>query len=161
MNGTDRHQSGDVDKSMDRADALTSAATSSRDRVTKATVAPPTSVNLTPLRAAAQIAEASDGALVDRVSLLIDQSRAVVVVQANAVLTLRNWYIGQMIHVEVLGERRAAYGSKIVATLSHQLASRFGAGFGRTSLSRGTQDREVLGELQGSDELVPEMAQPI
>lgn len=146
MNGTDRHQSGDVDKSMDRADALTAAATSSRDHVTKATVAPPTSVDLTPLRAAAQTAEASDGALVDRVSLLIEQSRAVVVVQANAVLTLRNWYIGQMIHVEVLGERRAAYGSKIVATLSHQLTSRFGAGFDRTSLNRMVKFSQMFAE---------------
>src|SRR5699024_1645012 len=56
-----------------------------------------------------------------RVSLLIEQSREVVAVQTNAVLTLRNWHIGQMIHVEVLGEQRATYGSTIVATLSHQL----------------------------------------
>ena len=78
--------------------------------------------DLAPLRAVAHAAGADGGALVDRVSRLIEQTRSFVAAQTNAALTLRNWYIGQMVHVEVLGEQRAAYGSKIVATLSHQLS---------------------------------------
>ena len=92
--------------------------------------------DLAPLRAVAHAAGADGGALVDRVSRLIEQTRSFVAAQTNAALTLRNWYIGQMVHVEVLGEQRAAYGSKIVATLSHQLTNRYGAGFDRTSLNR-------------------------
>lgn len=92
--------------------------------------------DLAPLRAVVHAAGADGGALVDRVSRLIEQTRSFVAAQANAALTLRNWYIRQMVHVEVLDEQRAAYGSKIVATLSHQLTNRYGAGFDRTSLNR-------------------------
>ena len=75
--------------------------------------------DLTPLHELALIGE---GPLLERISALIDQTRSYVAVQANTALTMRNWYIGRMIHVEMLGERRAAYGSQIVATLSHQLS---------------------------------------
>lgn len=112
--------SGGPEKNVNRAEAVARSATLP-DQVGKATVAP-TSAHLEPLRAVAQTAGASNSTLADRVSLLIEQSREVVAVQTNAVLTLRNWYIGQMIHVEVLGEQRATYGSKIGATLSHQLS---------------------------------------
>ena len=77
--------------------------------------------DLTPLHELALIGE---GPLLERISALIDQTRSYVAVQANTALTMRNWYIGRMIHVEMLGERRAAYGSQIVATLSHQLSVR-------------------------------------
>lgn len=74
--------------------------------------------------------------LVDRVSQLIEQTRATVATQANAALTLMNWHIGSMIHVDVLNKGRANYGREIVATLSQQLTERFGRGFDRTNLTR-------------------------
>jgi hypothetical protein len=102
--------------------------------------------DLTRLRDAIEAADSGSGMLFDRVSTLVEQTRAVVAAQANAALTLRNWYIGQMIRVEVLGEKRAEYGSKIVATLSHQLTSRFGSGFDRTSLNRMVKFSQMFSE---------------
>ncbi|MGB4777761.1 PDDEXK nuclease domain-containing protein [Microbacterium sp.] len=61
------------------------------------------------------------GQLVERVSLLIEQTRATVATQANAALTLMNWHIGRMIDVEVLNGGRADYDREIVATLSPEL----------------------------------------
>lgn len=99
-------------------------------------------------RPVVQAADVGKGDLFDRVSLLIEQTHAVVATQANAALTLMNWHIGRMIHVEVLGERRAGYGSKIVAALSHQLTNRFGAGFDRTNLNRMVKFSQVFSEDQ-------------
>lgn len=64
----------------------------------------------------------SDGPLLDRVSALIEQTRAAVATQFDAALTLMNWRIGRMIDVEVLREERAGYAQEIVATLSPQLS---------------------------------------
>lgn len=62
------------------------------------------------------------GPLVDRISALIEQTRAVVANQFNSALTLMNWHIGRMIDADVLREERAGYGQEIVATLSHKLS---------------------------------------
>lgn len=78
----------------------------------------------------------ADGPLVDRISALIEQTRAVVAVQFNTASTLMNWHIGRMIDVDVLREERAGYGKEIVATLSQQLTTRYGKGFERTTLTR-------------------------
>lgn len=57
-----------------------------------------------------------------------------------------NWHIGRMIDVEVLGERRAGYDKEIVATLSRQLETRYGAGFGRANLHRMVQFSQVFSD---------------
>lgn len=77
-----------------------------------------------------------DGALVDRVSSLIEQTQSIVARQANAALTLMNWHIGRMIDVEVLNESRAEHATELVASLAQQLTSKFGRGFDRTNLYR-------------------------
>jgi hypothetical protein len=77
-----------------------------------------------------------DGALVDRVSSLIEQTRSIVTRQANAALTLMNWHIGRMIDVEVLNESRAEHATELVASLAQQLTAKFGRGFDRTNLYR-------------------------
>ena len=65
---------------------------------------------------------------------LILAARAQVAQAVNSGLTLLYWQIGGRIRREVLKERRAAYGEKIVQTLSAQLAEEFGAGFSRRNL---------------------------
>jgi predicted nuclease of restriction endonuclease-like (RecB) superfamily len=67
-----------------------------------------------------------------------------VATQTNAALTLMNWQIGRMIDVEVLKEQRAGYDREIVATLSRQLSSAYGRGFGRANLHRMVQFSQVL-----------------
>ena len=78
--------------------------------------------DLTPLRVMAESVSAEGGELVEQVSALIDQTQAFAAAQVNATLTLRNWYIGRMIDVEVLKEGRAGYDEEIVATLSPKLS---------------------------------------
>jgi predicted nuclease of restriction endonuclease-like (RecB) superfamily len=108
---------------------------------------------LAPLTALTQAVQSSGGSLLDRVSTLIERARSFVASQANATLTLRNWYIGQMTHVEVLGEQRAGYAEEIVATLSPQLTKRYGRGFEKASLYRMIKfaqafpDQEIVASL--------------
>jgi len=65
---------------------------------------------------------------------LILAARAQVAQAVNSGLTLLYWQIGDRIRREVLKEKRAAYGERIVQTLSAQLAEEFGAGFSRRNL---------------------------
>lgn len=94
------------------------------------------------------LAVPSDGPLVDRISALIDQTRAAVSAQFNSALTLMNWHIGRMIDADVLREERAGYGQEIVATLSQQLTTRYGTGFDRTSLTRMIRFAQVFPDVE-------------
>lgn len=63
-----------------------------------------------------------NGDLVKQVSALIKEAQVITARQANATMTLRNWYIGHLLDVDVLAHDRADYGKQIVATLSQQLS---------------------------------------
>lgn len=64
-----------------------------------------------------------------------------------------NWSVGDRVRREVLGEKRAAYGKRIVLTVSGQLAAEYGRGFSYTALTRMMQlserfpDREIVASL--------------
>ena len=90
----------------------------------------------------------SEGPLVDRISALIEQTRAVVATTANAALTLMYWHIGRMIDLDVLGQKRAGYDQEIVASLEPQLTARFGRGFDRSSLHRMVRFSQVFPEVE-------------
>lgn len=97
---------------------------------------PTTAEELSPFRAIAESVSHQGGELLERVSTLIEQARALTASQVNATLTLRNWYIGHMIEVAILDQEHADYGKQIVATLSQQLTVRHGRGFELTNLTR-------------------------
>lgn len=77
-----------------------------------------------------------NSSLFERLSALVETTRAAVAVQADAALTIMNWEIGHLIDVEVLQRERAEYAQQIVATLSQQLTRRFGRGFATSNLHR-------------------------
>jgi hypothetical protein len=79
--------------------------------------------------------------LLDEIRELIDAARTRAVLAVYAELTLMYWRIGQHIRVHVLLDQRARYGEEILATLSQELAIRYGSGF-RCALPL----REVLAE---------------
>ena len=62
---------------------------------------------------------------------LIEDARRQTAAAVNIGLTPLYWRIGNRILREVLGNERAAYGEQIVVTLSRQLVSEFGRGFGK------------------------------
>ena len=60
---------------------------------------------------------------------LIQQAQRNAATTVNVSLTMLYWHIGKRIHREVLGQQRADYGERIVATLSRQSAAEYGRGF--------------------------------
>ena len=67
---------------------------------------------------------------------LILTAREAVARTVNAGLTLLYWEIGTRIRRDILQEKRAEYGEKIVHALSAKLEAEFGRGFGERNLAR-------------------------
>jgi predicted nuclease of restriction endonuclease-like (RecB) superfamily len=65
---------------------------------------------------------------------LILTTRQTVAQGVNSALVLLYWNIGQRIRMDILKEKRAEYGEKILHTLSAKLTFEFGRGFTRTNL---------------------------
>lgn len=63
-------------------------------------------------------------ALFDELSVLIEQSRQQITVQAKSELTMLFWNVGLRINQEILHNKRAGYAAGIVSTLSTQLKAR-------------------------------------
>lgn len=76
----------------------------------------------------------TDGQLLAELRSLIEASRHQVARVVNSAMVLTYWSVGDRIRREVVGEARAEYGKQLVAGLSTQLSSEFGAGFSRTNL---------------------------
>jgi phosphoribosylformimino-5-aminoimidazole carboxamide ribonucleotide (ProFAR) isomerase len=65
---------------------------------------------------------------------LIASARQEVARQVNSSLVMLYWRVGQRIRKDILKERRAEYGERIVVTLSRQLSQEFGPGWSRRNL---------------------------
>lgn len=72
--------------------------------------------------------------LVVELRALIAASRQRAAQAVNTELVLLCWRVGDRLRREVVGPHRAAYGERIVSTVSRQLTAEFGAGFSRPSL---------------------------
>jgi DUF1016 N-terminal domain len=70
---------------------------------------------------------------------LIAEARQDVARQVNSALVLLYWRIGKRIRQDVLKEKRAEYGERIVSALGIQLEREFGRGFGEKNLRRMVQ----------------------
>ncbi|MEZ4777640.1 MAG: PDDEXK nuclease domain-containing protein [Bacteroidia bacterium] len=75
-------------------------------------------------------------ALFNELNSLIEQNHALVISQANSVLTQLFWKVGKRINEFVLEHKRAEYGKQIVVTLSRQFTERYGRNFEEKNLRR-------------------------
>jgi predicted nuclease of restriction endonuclease-like (RecB) superfamily len=79
---------------------------------------------------------------------LIEQTRLKVSQAVNTGLVVLYWNIGTRIRKEILGNKRAEYGEKIVSALSKQLEMEYGAGFTRRNLFNMLRFAEVFPDFQ-------------
>ena len=75
---------------------------------------------------------------------LIEAARQQIAQIVNAGLVTLYWLIGKRIREEVLGEKRATYGERILSTLSKKLTAEYGRGFSEPNLSRMMRFAEVF-----------------
>lgn len=87
-------------------------------------------------------------ALFNKVSFLIENSKANIALSINYELALMNWQIGYHIQNEILKSKRANYGKKIVITLSQKLVEKYGNGWGEKHLRHCLRSAETFSEEQ-------------
>jgi len=86
--------------------------------------------------------------LFSEIKHLIEESRQSVAQAVNTGLTSMYWNIGKRINEEVLGNKRAEYGKKIVHALSAQLIKEYGNGFSAKYLRKMMHFAEVFPDFQ-------------
>jgi len=79
---------------------------------------------------------------------LIAEARQDVARQVNSALVLLYWRIGKRIRQDILKEKRAEYGERIVSALGSQLTVEFGRGFGPRNLFRMIRFAEVFPNIE-------------
>ena len=85
--------------------------------------------------------------LFNDLSQLIEQSKNFVIVQANSVMTMLFWSVGKRINEDILQNKRADYGKRIVPTLSAQLTEKYGKNFEAKNLRRMMQFAELFPDV--------------
>ena len=80
--------------------------------------------------------QTSEQSLFNDLSQLIEQSKQFVIVQANSVMTVLFWNVGKRINENILQNKRADYGKRIVPTLSAQLENAYGKNFTLKNIRR-------------------------
>jgi predicted nuclease of restriction endonuclease-like (RecB) superfamily len=88
---------------------------------------------------------------------LILVAREAVSRTVNTGLTLLYWEIGARIRVDLLKEKRAEYGEKIVQSLSAQLEREFGRGFSRRNLFNMVRFAEVFPDRKIVQSLIAQL----
>ncbi|UHD16484.1 PDDEXK nuclease domain-containing protein [Thiocapsa bogorovii] len=89
------------------------------------------------------LTEASERLLGELRGMIAD-AREQLAQTANAALTMLYWNLGSRLHREILGEKRAEYGKRIVAAVGRQLHAEFGSGFSEKNLWRMMQFAELF-----------------
>lgn len=82
------------------------------------------------------------------IKTLIEQSRRNVATTVNTEISLLYWKVGKRINDEILGNERAEYGKQIVVTLSQQLETEYGKGWGEKQLRHCMQFADVFSDEQ-------------
>jgi len=72
--------------------------------------------------------------LIEEIRRMIEETRQGVATAVNTALTMLYWRVGRRIHQEILQGKRAEYGAKILVTLSQELSSEYGRGWGEKQL---------------------------
>ena len=92
--------------------------------------------------------EADPSALLSDLRGLVQSARQRLATAANATYTLLCWQIGHRLLRDSLQAGRAAYGKQILATVSQELTTEFGAGFNYTALTRMARFAEWMTDEQ-------------
>ena len=79
---------------------------------------------------------------------LIINSKSKLSRQVNSAISLLYWQIGKQINDEILKQKRAGYGQKIIKELSKKLSQEFGKGFQEKSLRRMIQFQMQFSDLE-------------
>jgi hypothetical protein len=86
--------------------------------------------------------------LLSAISSLIEQSRRAIYSHAASSTMFLFWNIGKCINENILKNKRADYGKKIVSMLSTQLREKYGSSFATRNLRRMMQFTEQFPDIE-------------
>lgn len=86
--------------------------------------------------------------LFNEISALIEQSRRVIFSKANSATVYLFWKIGRCINNDILENKRADYGKRIVSQLATQLKDKYGRSFEVRNLRRMMQFAEQFSDFE-------------
>ncbi len=89
---------------------------------------------------------------------IIEQGKSQLVKQVNSTITMVYWQVGYKINTHILGNERAKYGKEVVATLSSQLAEKYGKSFELRNVRRMMQFAEQFPDLPIVSPLVTQLS---
>lgn len=104
------------------------------------------------------VASSAPAALLTEIRQFILEARQQAARLVDAGLTLLYWQIGEPIRREVLGQKRAGYGERIVSALSRELEAEFGRGFSEKSLRHMIRFAEAFPDRQIVSALLRELS---
>jgi hypothetical protein len=102
--------------------------------------------DLSPRRAEAELPASTQ--LLAELRELIQATRSGVAQAVNSAQVVLHWRIGDRIHSEILGHKRAAYGDELIATVARDLTADYGRGFAEKSLRRMVQFARVFADFE-------------
>ena len=85
-----------------------------------------------------------EASLLSDLRSLIQSARQRVATVANSTQTMLGWYVGRRLLRENLQEGRAAYGKRILVTVSRELTAEYGRGFSYAEVARMIQFSQVF-----------------
>jgi hypothetical protein len=97
-----------------------------------------------PATAPGAVAEVDEAGLLADLRALITVARQRVATVANSTHAMLCWHVGRRLLRENLSEGRAAYGKRILATVSQELTAEYGDGFTLRSLYRFIQFSQLF-----------------
>lgn len=86
--------------------------------------------------------------LVNDLVSLIEEGKKQLAFAANAAMTMTYWRIGKRINEDILDNKRADYGKRIVVSVSRQLIIRYGKNYEEKNLRRMMQFAQVFDDEQ-------------
>ena len=102
--------------------------------------------NVTRAAAPGRVAVVDEARLLTDLRSLIQAARQRVATAANSTQTMLYWHVGRRLLKENLQDGRAAYGKRILATVSRELAAAFGDGFSYSALTRMVRFAETIAD---------------
>jgi len=94
------------------------------------------------------LSENDNGLLFSEISTLIDHSRRIMLANARSTSIFLFWQIGKAINENILENKRADYGKKIVSLLATQLKEKYGSSFAIRNLRRMMQFAEQFPDFE-------------
>ncbi len=84
--------------------------------------------------------------ILNEIISIVENSKNQLIIQANSVLTLTFWNVGNRIKKEILKDKRAEYGKQIVVTLSRDLVKKYGRSYDEKNLRRMIQFAKIFSD---------------